>query len=78
MGPVHCQSNYGHDICSLKDISTIVIVGESNKLLHQVHSLVWTGANTGRFGTIPSRDKLLLEDSFKCACADAERLQLPI
>lgn len=78
MGPVHGQPNDGHNIRGLKDISAVVIVGESNKLLHQVHSLVETRANTGGFGTISGRNKLLLENGFKSAGAKAEGCQLAI
>lgn len=78
MSPVHCQSDYGHDGSSLKDISAIVVVGESDKFLHQIHSLIGTGANAGGLGTISSRHKLLLENRFKCACAETEGLQLAI
>lgn len=78
MGPVHCQPEDGHNIRGLKNISAIVIVRESDKLLHQVHSLVETRANTGGLGTISGRNKLLLENGFQSSGAKAERCQLAV
>lgn len=67
MGPVHCVSDHGHNICNLKNVSTIVVVWVGDKLLRYLYMLIHGGANASALaaqGCVSPRE-LLLHESFK-------------